>query len=410
MNRRVRLDRRVRRDGPRLRDLLRDAASSLRLRWLRATLCALGIALGVAAVVDVLAIPASTQRALLAELGRDGNLLTVASGATINNQPAPLPATAPGMVGRIAGVQRESPTSYLTGLIVRRSAAVPVADTNGVSVLTATPTLPATLGLRLRSGRFLDAATARYPTVVLGSGAARSLGMTGTGAGALVYLSGSDGRGGLLLSVLGILDPAELAPELDSAALIGPALARTLGADDRPTRVYLRTDPDRVAEVQGLLAPTARPTDPGSVSVSRPSDLLVARATTRASLAGLAFGLGGVALLVGGVGVANVMIVSVLERRTEIGLRRALGATRGVIALLFLAESTVLCLLGAAAGGALGVLATVGYATTRHIPPVLPLPPLGLGLAAALIVGLAAGSYPALRAARLPPSAALRAG
>jgi ABC-type lipoprotein release transport system permease subunit len=313
----------------RIGDLALEAGTGLRYRWLRAAPCSLGIALGVAAVVVVLAVPASTQRALLDRLGRDGNLLTVASGNTINNQPVPLPVSAPGMVGRISGVQQVSPVAYLASRIARRTTLVAVQDTNGISVQAADPSLAGTLGLQVVSGRFLDAATARFPAV-------------------------------------------------------------------------------QVANVRGLLAPTAMPADPGSVSVGRPSDLLVARAEARSSLNALALGLGAVALLIGGVGVASVMIVSVLERRGEIGLRRALGATRATISLLFLAESTLLCVLGAALGAGLGVAVALGYAAIQHIPPMLPAAPILAGLAGSLVVGLAAGVYPAQRAARLAPSAALR--
>ncbi len=376
---------------------------------MRAALCALGIGLGVAAVVVVLAIPASTQRALLDQLGRDGNLLTVASGDTIDNQPAPLPVTSTGMVRRISGVQQVSPVSYLTGRIMRRTPFVPVADTGGISVLSADSSLPSTLELTLTSGRFIDPATGRYPAVVLGYGAAKALGIRAASVESQVYLSDSDGHQGRYFTVLGVLAPVPLAPELDTAALIGTPFARAhLGFDGKPTRVYLRSDPDQVADVRSVLASTASPSDPGSVTVGRPSDLLVARAAARTSLRALALGLGAVALLVGGVGVANVMVVSVLERRGEIGLRRALGATRAVVGLLFVAESTLLCLLGAAVGALLGVAVSLGYAAVRRIAPVLPAGPIALGLAGSLLVGLVAGLYPALRAARLAPTAALR--
>ena len=225
--------------------------TGLRQRWMRAALCALGIGLGVAAVVVVLAIPASTQQALLDQLGRDGNLLTVASGNTIDNQPVALPATSTGMVRRIDGVQRVSPVSYLTGRVMRRTSLIPVADTSGISVLSADPSLPSTLDLTLRAGRFLDAATARYPGVVLGSGAASALGVS---VGSLAYLSDSDGHGGQYVTVLGVLAPVPLAPELDTSALVGtPYASAHLGFDGKPTRIYLRSDPDRVSDVRGVL-------------------------------------------------------------------------------------------------------------------------------------------------------------
>lgn len=390
-------------------DLLGEAFRGLRARPLRSVLCAGGIALGMAAMVAVVAIPATTRQALLDELGQSGNLLTVSSGDTIDNQPAPLPPQSPAMVRRITGVQRLSPVAYQSGWTARRTPLVPVADTNGLAVIAVDPDLTTTLDLKVSHGRFLDAATSRYPAVVLGSGAARALGISTTGPDRLLTLSTLDGRRAVVATVLGILADAPLAPELDSAVLIGDQAARArLRAHGGPTRIYLRADPDSVGPVHGLLAATASPADPGAVVVGRPSDLLVARLTAQSALDSLALGLGAVALLVGGVGVANAMVVSVLERRSEIGLRRALGARRGFVGSLILVESTLLCLAGAVAGGLTGFALTWASAVSQAVAVQIPLRPLGLGLAGSLIVGLVAGLYPALRAAHLPPAAALR--
>ncbi|HZX08372.1 ABC transporter permease [Kribbella sp.] len=390
-------------------DLLAEAVRGLRARPLRSVLCAGGIALGMAAMVAVVAIPATTRQALLDSLGQDGNLLTVSSGDTIDNQPAPLPPQSPAMVRRITGVQRLSAVGYQAGWIARRTPLVPVADTNGLALIAVDADLTGTLDLKVSHGRFLDAATSRFPVVVLGSGAARALGMTSTGPDRLLTLSTPDGRRTATATVLGILADAPLAPELDSAVLIGNQAARTrLGARSGPTRIYLRADPDSVTTVHGLLAATASPGDPGAVVVGRPSDLLVARLTAQSALNNLALGLGAVALLVGGVGVANAMVVSVLEGRSEIGLRRALGARRGFVGSLILVESTLLCLAGAAAGGLIGFAVTWASAVSQAVAVQVPILPVGLGLAASVVVGLVAGLYPALRAAHLAPAAALR--
>jgi putative ABC transport system permease protein len=152
---------------------------------------------------------------------------------------------------------------------------------------------------------------------------------------------------------------------------------------------------------------TVNPEHPEEVEVSRPSDALAARDAADRALTGLLLGLGAVALLVGGVGVANTMVISVLERRNEIGLRRALGATRGQVRLQFLAESLLLSALGGVAGVLVGSLVTAVYAATRDWPTSIP--PLAIvgGIGATLVVGTAAGAYPAARAARLTPTAAL---
>jgi putative ABC transport system permease protein len=397
------------RSGTRLRDLFAEAVTGLRARRLRSALCASGIALGVAAVVAVVGVPATARQALLDRLGQDSNLLTVSSSVTVDNRPAPLPAASAAMVRRIAGVRQASPVSYQSGWIVRRTPLVPVNDTNGLAVVAVQPDLAATLGLRLEHGRFLDAATGRYPALVLGSGAATALGMDRTGPQRVLVVSTSNGLRSHLATVIGILAPSPLAPELDSSVLIGRTAARAeLGTGPGPSRIYIRADPDSVGPVHALLAPTAMPDDPGSVVVGRPSDALVARIATRDAFNALALGLGAVALLIGGVGVANAMVVSVLERRPEIGLRRALGATRTIVAALILLESTALCALGAAAGVVAGTAVTWAYAASQGIAVVVPPVPVGLGLVGSVIVGVAAGLYPALRAARLAPAVALR--
>jgi putative ABC transport system permease protein len=395
----------------RARDVLLEAVAGLRYRRLRAALSALGIAVGAAAVVGVVAIPASAQAALMDQLGRGGNLLTVSTGQTFNGTPVPLPHTAPGMLRRIDGVHAVAPVAMINGASVRRTSAIPAHDTNGLALLAADPSLVGTLNLTMTGGRFTDAATGRYPAVVLGAAAARALGISTLTPRTQVYIAPSGGRGGRYAVVLGVLAPVPLAPELDTGVLLGTAAATELfGYDGNPSRIYLRADPDQVTAVWPLLAATTNPANPGQVTVGRPSDLLLARASAYTALTGLAIGLGAVAMLIGGVGVANVMIVSVTERSTEIGIRRALGATRATIAMIFLAEATMLCLLGAVVGALAGIAITIGYTTYAGALMVLPITPLATAVGAAVLVGLIAGSYPAMHAARLSPTEAFRHG
>jgi putative ABC transport system permease protein len=387
----------------RLADLGRLASIGLRTRKLRAALSALGIAIGVAAIVAVLGLSSSAQAGLLAEIDKLGtNLLTVTNGQTLAGDTAELPEAAPGMISRIGPVTAVQYTGAVSGVNVYRSPLIPSINTNALSVRTTSLDLPATVGTSVAQGRFLNPATAREPVAVLGPAAAGRLGIDRLYPGERIWV------GHQWFYLAGILHPAVLAPEIDSAVLIGiPAAQTYLGFDGHPSQIYLRAATDQVDAVHDVLAATANPEHPGQVYVSQPSDALVARAQAKSALNGLFLGLGAVSLLVGAVGVANIMIISVLERRSEIGLRRALGAAKGHIRLQFLAEAMLLTTLGGAAGLATGAAATAIYAHTKHWATVIPTLAWAGGLAAALLIGALAGLLPALRAARMSPTQAL---
>jgi putative ABC transport system permease protein len=387
----------------RLSDLARVASVGVRTRRLRAALSALGIAIGVAAIVAVLGLSASSQAGLLAEIDRLGtNLLTVTNGQSFSGGTASLPLAAPAMIARIGPVQRVSETGS-TSAAVYRSPLIPSVNTNALSVQAASLDLLPTVGASVVQGRYLNAATARLPVVVLGAAAAERLGISRVYPGERVWL------GGQWFYVAGILSAAALAPDIDTSALVGFAAARRyLGFDGHATTVYVRAETSQVSAVQSVLAATANPQAPNEVNVSQPSATLQARAAAQGALNGLFLGLGAVSLLVGAVGVANIMVISVLERRSEIGLRRALGATKGHIRMQFLSEAVLLALLGGAVGVAAGAIATAVYATTKHWAVVVPTVAWAGGFGAALAIGAIAGLLPALRAARLAPTEALR--
>jgi putative ABC transport system permease protein len=384
-------------------DLARVASVGLRTRRVRAALSALGIAIGVAAIVAVLGLSSSSQAGLLAEIDRLGtNLLTVSTGQTLFGQTAELPLAAPGMIRRIGPVTQVQYTGS-TSANVYRSPLIPAVNTNGLAVDAASLGLPRAVGTSLAQGRYLNRATAHEPVAVLGAQAASLLGIDRIYPGERVWL------GGMWFYLTGILKPAALAPEIDDSVLVGfPAAERWLGLDGHPTTIYVRSVTSQTAAVQSVLAATANPQAPNEVNVSQPSQALTARADAQGALNSLFLGLGAVSLLVGAVGVANIMLIGVLERRSEIGLRRSLGATKGQIRTQFLAEAILLALLGGAAGVSAGAIATLIYAHLKHWTAVVPASAWAGGLAAAILIGAIAGLLPAIRAARLSPTEALR--
>jgi putative ABC transport system permease protein len=392
-------------ESPRLRlsDLARVASVGLRTRRVRAALSALGIAIGVAAIVAVLGLSASSQAGLLSEIDKLGtNLLTVTNGQTLFGQAAELPLAAPGMISRIGPVTQVQETGS-TSADVYRSPLIPSVNTNAISVQASSLGLPATVGATVAAGTYLNAATAREPVAVLGAAAAQRLGIDRIYPGERVWL------GGQWFYLAGILSSALLAPEIDGSVLVGfPAAERYLGFDGHPTTVYVRSVTSQTAAVQSVLGATANPEAPNEVDVSQPSAALTARAEAQGALNSLFLGLGAVSLLVGAVGVANIMLIGVLERRSEIGLRRALGATRRQIRNQFLSEAILLALLGGAAGVVAGILATAVYANTKSWTVVIPTTAWAGGLAAAVVIGAIAGLLPAIRAARMSPTEALR--
>jgi putative ABC transport system permease protein len=387
-----------------LLDTFAAAYRGLLVRRTRILLSSLGIAIGIGSMVSVVGISASAGADLDAVLDRMGtNLLTVSAGRTPFGDPAVLPRESPAMVARIGPVSDVSAIGQVEGAQVYRNERIPANRGGGIGVYATELDLLATVSASISHGSWLNAATATYPAVVLGADAAAALGLANADPEVLIRL------GDHWFSVVGILADVPLAPEIDSAALIGwPVAEGTLGFDGHPTRIFERSAPESVEDVRAVLPRTVDPANPSSIAVSRPSDALEAQIAARQAFTGLLLGIGAVALLVGAIGVANTMVIAVLERRSEIGLRRALGATRRKIFLQFLAEALLLAGIGGLAGATLGGAGTAAYVVSRGWVVVLDPAMLAAAVLAAALLGALAGAWPALRASRMAPTEALR--
>ncbi len=389
----------------RVGDVLRVGASGLRTRRLRTGLSTLGVAIGIAAMVGVLGLSASSREELQTKIRALGtNLLEVQASAGFGRGAGTLPDTAVAMVSRIGPVTSVSSIATVAGA-VRRTDTISAGITSGISVFAADAGLLDTLHATLRDGRWLDTATSTYPATVLGSIAAAKLGIVNVADELRVRINDE------WFAVIGILDPVAAAPGLDRAAVVGINAASTYlaaGAAVVPETIFVRTTEADVAAVRNVLSNTVNPATPEEVQVSRPSDALAAQDAASTAFTSLFLGLGAVALLVGGIGIANVMVIAVIERRSEIGLRRALGATKAHIRRQFLTEAVLLSGAGGVVGVGLGAGVTAIYASIKHWHIVIPPIAIVGGIVAAIVIGGIAGLYPASRAARLAPTDALR--
>ncbi|KQR24648.1 peptide ABC transporter permease [Agreia sp. Leaf335] len=385
-----------------LRDLIEVGTVGLRTRPLRAVLSAIGVAIGIATLVTVTAVPASSQAALdktLTALGAD--LLRADPRAGVDGELVPFPAEAVGMLERIGTVTGAASVGNTHAPV--RSNELRSYPESGVTTLAVRGDFVGVLRADVTSGRWLDGSD--LPTAVLGIDAAERLGLA-----ELPDRPVTIDVGGVAFTVVGVLAETPLSADLQSAVLVEDAAAqRWLGFDGAPTAAYVTGIEASIEALRPVVAATLSPDASGLVQVSRPSAVLAAKEAARDSFDGLFLALAAVALVIGGIGIANTMFVSVLERRREIGLRRALGAHRGQIQAQFLVEAIVLCALGGAAGVLLGLLGTAAWSGHQGWPLVVPLQTVLYGIAASLCTGAVAGLAPSVRAARQSPTAALAA-
>ncbi|MFB9776608.1 ABC transporter permease [Brevibacterium otitidis] len=382
-------------------DLLRLGWHGVRAHPARATLSALGIAIGIAAMISVIGISLSSQAKVQEQLAALGtNMLTVSPGESFSGDKTSLPADSAERLRRIDGVEQVSWIAELEGAQAYRNTHIDPGQTNGLTVAAADEQLLSVTSTQLQNGAWFNRATGQYPTTVLGATAAKRLGIATPGSH--VTINGTD------YAVLGILKPSALAPELNTSVLVGGAQAqKQLEFSGSPTTLFERSAEDSVSQVRDLIPSTLNAQRPNEVSVSRPSDTLAAQNAIDTAFTGLLVGVGSIALLVGGIGVANIMIITVMERRREIGLRRALGATRAHIRKQFMIESVLLATYGGLAGIVLGAACTVTVSLINGWTPTIPLIVPLLGITITIIVGAVAGVLPAMRAANTSPTAAL---
>ncbi|KAA8820560.1 ABC transporter permease [Bifidobacterium rousetti] len=372
----------------------------------RTVLAALGIALGVAAYVALSGIAASNQAALLARLDALGaNLQVVSPGRDAAQQPVPLPAYAPETIARQPQVEQVGVFDTAPENVrIFKNEFVPKSNGNALTLTVMRPGALDAVGATIAQGHGIDENNQHLPVAILGSEAAYRLGVTTVGDRILI----DDAWYG----VVGILAPAPQAQNLDPSVIIGSTQAKASHPDQAETigqisAIYVRTKPGDAETLRRMLAHAANLAG-ANVSVNASADLSEARNTTDDSLNTLGLMIGAIALAVGGMSIANMMIVTVMERRGEIGLRRALGATPGAIRMQFVTEAAMLSAFGGLAGITLGAGTAFGFAIWAGQPAVLEWGTLPAAWGAAVLVGALAGIYPASRAARLTPTAALR--
>ena len=395
-----------------LRDLWHEALAACLARPARAALTVLGTVLGIAALVATLGISKTANGQIASRFDAlaatdVGIAPRVANGPLVSRV---IPWDAGNRIERLAGVNAAGTVADVDTKGASMHS-VPVNDPTAqasfhLPLKAASPGLFPAIHSRLRSGRVFDEGHSDRAdrVVVLGPAAAERLNLTNVAQQPAIFI------GDNLYLVIGILSDVTRQADLLGAVIIPEGTARREFGLIAPGSVQIDTAIGAAALAAHQAPIALRPDDPTVFRVTQPPDLQSTKNAIKNDLNALFLILGLVSLLVGALGIANVTLVSVLERVGEIGLRRALGAGRLHIGGQFLTESAVMGLFGGIVGASLGVVTTVLVAVYRKWTPVLdPVVPLVAPIAGTLI-GLLAGVYPSWRAARLQPVEALRAG
>ena len=387
----------------RTRDLFFVAVYGVKARKGRAALTSIGIGIGIAAIVAVSGIAASGSADLLSTLESLGtNLVKASPQAGFFGTQEELPEGVIGMVERIGPVEEVTSTTQ-TDLLVRRSNFISEFEGGGISTIVTSSELLNVIGGKLSEGRFITDGLSDLPVTVLGSVTAKRLGITNLSKPTKILIDDE------WFGVIGIVEELKIHPDLDRSVFIGYGAAKKLfDINEEPTTIYLRANPTFIEDVVEVIAPSMNPENPDQVEVSKTTKTLETQQAVEASFTNLLLGLGSVALLVGGVAIANVMVMSVLERRMEIGVRRSIGATRREIRYQFLLESIVLSGIGGLVGVMLGSLITLAYTNYTNIVFSIPVWQILGAVVLALLIGAISGVYPAIKASKIQPAEAVR--
>jgi putative ABC transport system permease protein len=389
-------------------DLVGVAWSGLRARKIRTLLIMLGPIIGVAAMVSAVGLTESAKGALQAQLSQLGtNLIIAQAGGSFGSQNPTFPSDAVERVENVSTVTSASATTNLSGVI-----ALPIKGASTyyeafpVPVRAADDSLPSVLGVPMVSGRWLDSADTQLHTlsVVLGEGIAKQYGYL-SGESRTISLNGTN------FGVVGVLGPVPLDPELDNAAFLTQWAAQNIfHTSGEPNQLYIRSQPN-ATQATAAVIPTAISLG-GSVQTSTqiPSDVLQAQAQANKTLQEVALLAGLLALTVGGIGIANVMSISVIQRSPEIGIRRAVGHSRSKIGAQFLLESLFVGVIGGLLGAVLGVVIVYTVSAFAGWVVVIDYAEIPVWMGLALLVSITAGLYPSIKAARLEPLETLRLG